>query len=217
MSSLRNQSMKLVIFGATGTVGAQVVQQALEQGHTVTAFARNLTKLDMQHPQLSFLQGDVMDALAVEQAVAGQDAVVCVLGSGKQLSGTVRSEGTQQIIQAMKKVGVRRLICQSTLGAGDSWGNLDFYWKYVMFGFILRQVFADHERQEALVRNSNLDWTIVRPSAFIDGPRTGQYRHSFPATDRSTQLKISRADVADFILKQLGDQSSLYQAPSLSY
>jgi len=209
--------MKLVIFGATGTVGRQVVQQALAQGYTVTAFARNPAKLDFQHSQLSFIQGDVMDSEAVELAISGQDAVVCVLGSGKKLTGTIRSDGTQQIIQAMQKVEVRRLICQSTLGAGDSWGNLDFYWKYLMFGFILRKVFADHERQEALVRNSNLDWTIVRPGAFIDGPRTGKYRHSFPGTDRSITLKISRADVADFILKQLSDYSSLYQTPSLSY
>jgi putative NADH-flavin reductase len=209
--------MKLVIFGATGTVGRQVVQQALAQGDTVIAFARNLAKLNLQHPQLSFAQGDVMDSEAVESAISGQDAVICVLGSGKKLTGTIRSDGTQQIIQAMEKVGVRRLICQSTLGAGDSWGNLDFYWKYIMFGFILRNVFADHERQEALVRNSKLDWTIVRPGAFIDGPRTGKYRHSFPGTDRSITLKISRADVADFILKQLSEQSSLYQTPSLSY
>ena len=209
--------MKLVIFGATGTVGTQVVQQALEQGHTVKAFVRNLTKLNLQHPHLSFAQGDVMDASAVEQAIRGQDAVICVLGSGKKLKSSIRSEGTQQIIQAMEKVGVRRLICQSTLGTGDSWSNLNFYWKYIMFGFVLRQVFSDHERQEALVRNSNLDWTIVRPSAFTDGPRTGRYRHNFPSTDRNITLKISRADVADFILKQLSDQSSLHQAPSLSY
>lgn len=209
--------MQLVIFGATGTVGRQVVQQALEQGYTVTAFARNLAKLDIQHPQLGFAQGDVMDASAVEAAIRGKDAVVCVLGAGKQLNSTIRSEGTRQIIQAMEKVGVRRLICQSTLGAGDSWSNLDFYWKYIMFGFILRQVFADHERQEALIINSNLDWTIVRPSAFTDGPRTGRYRHSFSSTDRNITLQISRADVADFILKQLSDQSSLHQTPSLSY
>ncbi len=209
--------MKLVIFGATGTIGRQVVEQALEQGHTVTAFARNPAKLDLQHPQLTRYPGDVMDLPAVEQAVRGQDAVVCVLGSGKKLTGTIRSAGTRQIIQAMENVGVRRLICQSTLGVGESWGNLDFYWKYVMFGFILRQVFADHERQERIVKQSGLDWTIVRPGAFIDGPRTGQYRYSFPATDQTIQLKISRADVADFILKQLSDQSSLHQTPSLSY
>ena len=209
--------MQLVIFGATGTVGRQVVQQALAQGHTVTAFARSLTKLDIQHPQLNLTPGDVLDASAVESAIQGQDAVVCVLGAGKNLKSTIRSEGTRQIIQAMKKVGLRRLICLSTLGAGESWSNLDFYWKYVMFGFILRQVFADHERQEALVRNSNLDWTLVRPGALTDGPLTGEYRHSFPSRDRSISLQISRADVADFILKQLADQSSLQRATSLSY
>jgi len=118
--------MKLVIFGATGTVGRQVVQQALEQGHTVKAFVRNLTKLDIQHPQLSFAQGDVMNASAVEQAIRGQDAVICVLGAGKKLKSTIRSEGTQQIIQAMEKVGVRRFNCQITLGRGGSWGKLGF-------------------------------------------------------------------------------------------
>lgn len=209
--------MKLVIFGATGTVGQHVVGQALQQGHQVTAFARNPAKLDIQHHGLTLFQGDVMDLPAVEQAVRGQDAVVCVLGAGQKITGTIRSEGTQQIIRAMEKTEVRRLICQSTLGAGDSWSNLDFYWKYIMFGFILRQVFADHERQEALVKNSNLDWTIVRPGAFINGPCTGRYRYSFPGTDRSITLKISRADVAHFILKQLSDRSSLHQTPSLSY
>ena len=158
-----------------------------------------------------------MDSLAVEQAIKGQDAVICVLGSGKKVTGTVRSAGTQQIVQAMEKVGVRRFICQSTLGVGKSWDNLDFYWKYLMFGFILRKVFADHEQQEAIVQNSNLDWTIIRPGAFMDGPLTGQYRHSFPSSDRNITLKISRADVADFILKQLQDLSSLYQKLSLSY
>jgi putative NADH-flavin reductase len=209
--------MKLVIFGATGTVGEQAVKQALEQGHTVTAFARNLTKLDIQHPQLRLTPGDVMNDAAVEAAIQGQDAVVCVLGAGKQLKSTIRSEGTQQIIQAMQEVGVRRLICLSTLGAGESWSNLNFYWKYVMFGFILRQVFADHQQQEALVKSSGLDWTIVRPSALTDGARTGQYHHSFPSSDRNITLQISRADVADFILKQLSDQSSLYRSLSLSY
>lgn len=209
--------MKLIIFGATGTVGQQVVKQALDQGHWVTAFARNPARLDIQHPQLKRVRGDVMDFPAVEQAVRDQDVVVCVLGSGNQLTGTVRSEGTRQIIRAMEKTGVRRLICQSTLGAGDSWGSLNFYWKYIMFSLILRNVFVDHEKQETYVRQSQLDWTIVRPGAFLDGERTGRYRHGFPGTDKTSQLKISRADVADFILKQLTDQTYLHQTPGLSY
>lgn len=209
--------MKLVIFGSTGTVGRQVVEQALNQGHWVTAFARNPNRLDIRHPHLNRVQGDVMDFQIVKQAIHGQEAVVCVLGSGKKLTGTVRSEGTRQIIRAMEATGVRRLICQSTLGAGDSWGSLNFYWKYIMFGLILRNVFADHEKQEDYVRQSHLDWTIVRPGAFLDGELTGNYRHGFSGTDKSSQLKISRADIADFILKQLVDNTYLHKTPSLSY
>jgi putative NADH-flavin reductase len=209
--------MQLVIFGSTGGTGRQVVQQALDQGHLVTAFARDPNKINIKHSNLRIVQGDVMDAISVEQAIRGQDAVVCVLGAGKQLKGTVRSEGTQQIIRAMQKVGVRRLICQSTLGAGDSWGSLNFFWKYVMFGFILRHVFADHEKQENEVRQSNLAWTIIRPGAFVDGDRTGNYRYGFPGTDKSSKLKISRADVADFILKLLANDTYIHKTPSVSY
>ncbi|MDC0834226.1 SDR family oxidoreductase [Geitlerinema sp. CS-897] len=209
--------MKVLIFGSTGGTGRQVVEQALERGHTVTAFARDPAKLDLEHANLEVVRGDVTDAASVEQAVRGQDAVVCVLGSGQKLTGTIRSEGTRQIIDAMEKAGVRRFICQSTLGAGDSWGNLNFFWKYVMFGFLLRAVFTDHEQQEAYVRQSRLDWTIVRPGAFVEGSRTGRYRHGFPSSDKTLKLEISRADVADFILKQLTDDVYLGQTPALSY
>ncbi len=209
--------MKLVIFGATGSIGSQVVEQALEQGHTVTAFTRNPDKLNIQHPRLNIFTGDVMNQTLVEQAVIGHDVAICVLGSGKKLTGNVRSQGTKNIIQALEKVGVRRFICQSTLGTGDSWGNLNFYWKYIMFGFILKKVFADHQIQEQYVRQSNLDWTIIRPGAFIEGKLTGQYRHGFSSSDRTSSLTISRPDVAEFILKQLTDNTYLCKAASLSY
>ncbi|MGH2412701.1 MAG: NAD(P)-dependent oxidoreductase [Microcystaceae cyanobacterium] len=209
--------MKLLIFGATGTIGRQLVQQALEQGHIVTAFARDRAQIDIQQTNLKIVQGDVMDLASVEKAVQGQDAVLCVLGSGGKRKGTIRSEGTRHIIRAMEKAGVRRLICQTTLGAGDSWGNLNFFWKYIMFGTLLRDVFADHEKQESYVQQSRLDWTIVRPGAFVDGDRTGEYRHGFSGTDKTSKLKISRADVADFILKQLANDSYLHKTPSVSY
>ncbi|HEY9620898.1 MAG TPA: SDR family oxidoreductase [Crinalium sp.] len=207
--------MKLLIFGATGSIGRLLVEQALEQRHIVTAFARDPAKLDLQHPNLKVVQGDVLDSTAVEQAVQDQDAVLCVLGSGRK--GTLRSEGTRQIIQAMEKAGVRRLICQTTLGAGESWENLNFFWKYIMFGALLREAFADHEKQESYVQQSHLDWTIVRPGAFVDGDHTGRYQHGFPSTDKTTKLKISRADVADFLLQQLTSDLYLYKTPGLSY
>lgn len=209
--------MKLLIFGATGSIGRPLVEQALEQGHTVTAFVRDPAKLDIRHANLKIVQGDVLDLASVEKSVQGQDAVLCVLGSGGQRTGTIRSEGTRQIIRAMEKAGVQRFICQTTLGAGDSWGNLNFFWKYIMFGTLLRDVFADHQRQENEVKHSQLDWTIVRPGAFVDGNRTGEYRHGFPGTDKTSKLKIARADVADFLLKQLVDSSYLHKTPSVSY
>ncbi|MDJ0633437.1 MAG: SDR family oxidoreductase [Xenococcaceae cyanobacterium MO_188.B29] len=209
--------MKLVIFGSTGGTGRQLVQQALEEEHTVTAFARNPAQLDIKHTNLNIVQGDVMNFSSVEKAVQDQDAVICVLGAGQNMNSTIRSQGTRQIIQAMEKEGIRRFICQSTLGAGDSWGSLNFFWKYIMFGFLLRKPFADHQKQENYVQQSCLDWTIVRPGAFVEGTRTGHYRHGFPGNDKTSKLKISRADVADFILKQLTDDTYLGKTPSLSY
>ena len=209
--------MEILVFGATGSVGRQVVKQAIAQGHTVTAFARTPQKLtDVSHPNLTVFQGDVLDLSTVEQAMPGHDAVICVLGSGKKLSGNVRSAGTKNIIHAMEQTGTRRLICQSTLGAGDSWSNLNFYWKYLMFSLILRRVFADHQKQEQYVKQSHLDWTIVRPGAFIDGHLTGQYHHGFSAHTKPS-LKISRADVADFLLKQLSTDAYLGRTPGVSY
>jgi uncharacterized protein YbjT (DUF2867 family) len=156
-----------------------------------------------------------MDLPSVEKAVQGQDAVLCSLGAGAK--GTVRARGTKNIIRAMERAGVRRFVCQSSLGVGDSWGNLNLFWKYVMFRGFLRQAYADHVSQEDHVRQSDLDWTIVRPAAFTDGARTGEYRHGFPGNDKTTKLKVSRDDVADFMLKQLTHEEYLRKTPGLSY
>jgi len=208
-------SMKILIFGATGTVGRELVTQALEMGHTVTAFARDPSKLVISHASLKIIEGDVMDSAAVDRAVAGHDAVLIALGAGSK--GQVRSMGTRNIIQAMQKSGTRRLVCLSTLGVGDSRGNLNFLWKYIMFGMLLRGAFADHVSQEEYVMRSGLDWTIVRPAAYTDGERTANYRHGFPATAKALKLKISRADVADFVLAQLADNSYVHMTPGVSY
>ena len=154
------------------------------------------------------------DAAALRPAVEGRDAVVVVLGDGR--AGTIREAGTRAAVTAMRETGVRRLVCMSTLGAGDSRGNLNFVWKRVMFGLLLRRAYADHQRQEVVVRESGLDFTIARPGAFTDGPRTGEYRRGFAADDRTVALKISRADVADFLVAQLDDDTYRGAAVSLS-
>lgn len=206
--------MKVIVFGATGTVGRLVVEQALQEGHEVTAFTRNPARMAQRHEHLQVAQGDATDPEAVQRAMAQQDAVIVTLGAGRK--GNVRADGTRTIVEAMARTGVRRLICQSTLGVGDSRGNLNFLWKYVMFGLLLRAAYDDHVRQEEYVKRSDLDWTIVRPSAFTDGPRTGRYERDF-GTDRKTKLKISRADVADFLVAQLTDTTYLHRTPAISY
>ncbi|MBL4725737.1 MAG: SDR family oxidoreductase [Rhizobiaceae bacterium] len=208
--------MKIVIFGATGTIGRVLVAQALSEGHAVTAFTRSGKFEGDQHANLSIVQGDVLDGKAVSAAIKGQEAVICTLGAGR--NGVVRSKGTENILNGMKDHGVNRFICQSTLGAGDSAGNLNFFWKNIMFGMLLRPAMADHNLQENSVRKSDVDWTIVRPAAFTDGPVTGNYQHGFPGNSpKGLALKISRADVAHFLLKQLKSDAYLNQAASLSY
>jgi len=207
--------MKIIVFGSTGTIGKHVITQALDEGHEVTAFTRDISKIKLSHKRLHKLSGDVMDPASVEASIPEHDVVMVVLGAGRK--GGVRATGTRNIINAMKAHDMKRLICQSSLGVGDSRINLNFFWKYIMFGLLLRPAYADHELQEYYVRKSDLDWTIVRPAAFIDGEHTGVYKHGILDIEESPLLKISRADVADFLVKQLTDLRYMHKSPGLSY
>lgn len=209
--------MKLIIFGSTGGTGRQLVAQALEQGHAVTAFSRSPEKPGQKHEKLQLVKGDVLDFSSVESALQGQDAVLCSLGSPAMNNKKIRANGTKNIIHAMEKTAIRRFICQSGLGCGDSHNLLPFHYKYFIFPLMLRYVYADHELQEKHIKQSQLDWTIVRPAALTDGKRTGTYRHGFTAPDKSLTIKISRADVADFMLKQLAEDTYLHATPGVSY
>ena len=206
--------MKLVIFGATGSVGRHIVTHALNRGHEVTAFSRRPRKLK-KHRYLKRFKGDVLSESEVRKAVEGHDAVLVTLGAGAK--GDLRGPGTRNIVSAMEAAGVTRLICQSTLGAGDSEGNLNFFWRHIMFGLLLKKALADHNEHEGHVMESELDWTIVRPAAFTDGPMTGSYRHGFEPDAEGLTLKISRADVAHFMLEQVADVDYLHDTPGLSY
>lgn len=208
--------MKIIVFGATGTIGRLAVERILGDGHEVTAFARTPDKLGIRDPGLTLFAGDAMDQAAVSDAVRGHDAVVITIGSGLSRKSVIRSKGTLNVIQGMHAHGVRRLICQSTLGAHESWGNLNFFWKRIMFGLLLRPVFLDHELQESLVRASGLNWTLVRPGAFTDGPASGAFKEGFKSNDQNLTLKISRADVAEFLNRQLSDANYLRCAVGIS-
>ncbi len=124
--------MKLLIFGSTGGTGRELLKQALEQGHSVTAYARNPAKIDgIKHASLQVIRGDVLDPTVVQSAVAGQEAVLSTIGAGAERT-TLREDGTRNIVAAMEKTGVRRLVCQSSLGVGDSRANLTFFAKHII-------------------------------------------------------------------------------------
>jgi putative NADH-flavin reductase len=209
--------MKLIIFGSTGSTGRQVVTQALEQGHDVTAFARSPEKLDQKHEKLQVIKGNVLDFASVERVIQGQDVVLCTLGLPPMDKSNLRANGTKNIIRAMEKTGVKRFICQSSDGVGDSRDTLPFLMKYLIVPFMLRRAFADHEIQENYIKESQLDWIIVRPVALTDGEHTGSYQHGYTADNKTVTFKISRADTADFMLKQLADNNYLHKTPSVSY
>ncbi len=209
--------MKIAVFGSTGGTGKELVKQALDQGHDVVAYARNPEKLkDLNHEKLKIVQGDILDPVAVESAVEGQDAVLSTIGAGAKRTN-LREEGTRVIIEAMQKAGIRRFICQSSFGVGDSRKDLPFFTRYIIVGIFLRHAFADHERQEPLIKKSNLEWTIVRPPYLTHGVLTGNYQHGLTWSGMKNKSKISRADVADFMLKQLTNTTYLHQTPWVSY
>ena len=209
--------MKLIIFGSTGGTGRHVVTQALEQGHDVIAFARNPESLDQKHEKLQVLKGDVLDYSSLEPAIQGQDGVLCTLGMPPMDKNNVRAKGTKNIIHGMEKTGVNRLICQSTAGVGDSRDLMPLLMKYLIVPFLLRRAWADHEIQENYIKESQLEWTIVRPTALTDGDHTGSYQHGFGVDNKTVTNKISRADTADFMLRQLADDTYLYKTPCISY
>jgi putative NADH-flavin reductase len=209
--------MKILLFGATGGTGRQVAAQALAAGHLVTAFLRQPAKLKCMHPSLRLVQGDVLDYPAVLQAMQGQEAVLSTLGAPASQKDNLRSAGTRHIVQAMQAAGVRRFVCMTTLGIGDSREALPWHYKYVLVPLLLQHAFADSEVQEGVIRASRTDWTVVRPGELTNGPRTSSYQHGFAARTQGLRIKVSRADVADFMLRQLTDLTYLHQTPGLSY
>lgn len=208
--------MKVIVFGATGTVGRLAVENLLEAGHNVTAFARSPQKLNLRNPKLRLVVGDAMKLSDVTDAVAGHEAVVVTLGAGMSRKSKIRSQGTMNVIKAMQTHRVRRLIAQSTLGARDSWPTLNFWWKRVMFGALLAPVFRDHELQEQLVEASGLDWTIVRPGAFTDKATERPVIEDVPNTARGLDLMIARSELARFLTRQLSDHRYIGRAVGLS-
>jgi putative NADH-flavin reductase len=208
--------MKILIFGATGGTGIEIVKQALEAGHEVTAFVRTPAKMTIQHSKLKLVTGDVMDAAAVETAVSGQDAVISALGPSRPPVPGMMETAAQNIVTAMKKVGIRRLI--STTGAGvrhpqDQPKLIDHLMKGLLT-LLAGHVLRDSAANVQVICASDLDWTIVRFPRLLDGPHSGKYHVGYLGKDSGSQL--SRADGADFVLRELAQGKFIHQMPVIS-
>ena len=209
--------MKIVIFGASGRTGQHLISQALEQDHDVTAFARTPGKIQMSHERLRIIQGNIHDLDAVEQAVQGQDAVLCALGVNKDEPVTALADGTRNIIQAMKRHGVRRILNVSA--AGFSGERADFLIGKLLFWFFdryLTKLFASMKKQHEVIVESGLDWMAVRPFLLDEGPRKGGYRITLEGIP-NRGYRINTGDVAEFMLKNLESDTYLFKAPALAY
>lgn len=209
--------MKLLIIGGTGGTGRELIRQALDAGHDVTALVRDPAKVKATHPNLKVIKGNVLVYEDVDKAVTGQDAVLSTLGHKRFfIPSNILSEGTKNIIAAMEKHGVKRFICVTSLGINDSRFRLGLYYTLFTIPVILFFYFRDKAKQENLITASNLDWTIVRPGQLTNGKKRGTYKHGADAGHYILTKMISRATVADFILRQLNDKTYLYKTPGVT-
>lgn len=199
--------MKVLVIGATGGSGKAAVKWLLEAGHEVTAFARRPERLELSGERLRFVSGDVLSTADVERAVQGQDAVVVTLGITENPirvrllgpAGTpldVRSRGTAQVIAAMRRCGVSRVVVQTSYGVGETRARLRWM-ERLLFALLLAPQIADTERQDSLVAESGLDWTLIRPVHLTDS-----LAHEMPYASTSgdtARMSLSRSSVGRFL------------------
>jgi len=209
--------MKLLVIGASRGIGFELLQHALSAGQEVTAVVRNPQRLSISHENLKVIKGDILEKGVIEEAVNGQDAACLTIGiKPTRQPVSVFSEGTKMVVEAMKNSSCRRLICVTGIGAGDSRGHGGFFYDKIINPLLLKTTYEDKDRQEAIVRESGLDWVIVRPGFLTNGSRTGEYR-VLTELNGVKAGKISRADVADFILREAAEMKYRGQTPLLTY
>jgi len=209
--------MKIVVFGASRGVGFEVVKQALKVGHQVTAFVRSPEKFLAVDANLTVFKGDSTDAAAVEKAIEGQEAVISALGPTRPPVPNMMETSAKNIVAGMRQHGIHRII--STTGAGlrqpeDQPKLMDHFIGFLL-NLLAKDVVRDSDANVKVIQASDLDWTIARFPRLMDGPHTGKFRVGYISKESSTQF--SRADGADFILKELTEKNWLKKLPLISY
>jgi len=211
--------MNLTVFGATGGVGRHVVPQALDRGDDVTAYVRNPAKLDISHPDLTVIAGELTDRDAVRRAVTGADAVISALGPSldRKATGTPLVDGTRTIVEAMQAEGVERYIGMATPSLRDPRDTRSLLGLIVPFmgRTFLKRAYRELLEMSEIVTRSPLNWTIARFTQPKDGERTGTVRAGFLGQDK-IGAAITRADIAGFLLEQTTDTRFHHAAPAIS-
>ena len=205
--------MRIAVFGGTGGTGRQVIEQALEAGHQVAALVRDPNRLSAPAKQADIIVGDVLNPQQVAETISGAEAVVVSLGSRSDSPDNTVSQGTKNIIACMQESGVKRLVVVTSLGVGDSKDQVPMAFKLVI-KTVMRKIMADKDLQEQYVQESGLDWVIVRPGGLSDDPASGAYIFGTDPTIMAG--RVSRADVAAFVLQNLSDDQFLGQAVAIT-
>ena len=207
--------MKVAIFGGTGKTGQNLVQQALDAGHDVIVLARTPSNITTQHEALKVLQGDVVDAQRVEETIQGADAVISVLGPRSNKPEFIISKGTDNILNAMKRHNVRRIIISAGAGVRDPQDKPKIVDRVfgVLLNILSKNAVADMRQVVDKVRHSDRDWTVVRVPMLTDQPAQGTLKVGYVG---DISPRLSRADMAAFMLKQLDNNAYLRKAPAIS-
>jgi len=212
--------MNIILFGATGLTGREILLQALENGHEVKAVVRNPELLKTKHSKLTIIQGDVLDAQLVEAAIAGGDVVISAIGTGTSFSKarkptTLYSDGFKNIVTAMRKHKIKRFVALLSVGTIPD-PNEAFIHK-TMIRPILKGTYDDMRRAESFLAECvDIDWTGIRPLRLNNKPKTGKYRISKDILPPNG-VNISRADVAEFMLKQLYTNEHFWRYLTIAY
>jgi len=208
--------MLVLIIGASKGIGLETTHQALEAGHHVRALARSAIRITLSDPKLEKFPGDAMKTQDLESALIGVDVVIQTLGVG--LGDLFRpvslfSDSTRVLVAAMRTHGIKRLICVTGFGAGDSRTSINFLQR-VPFQVVFGRAYEDKSRQEGLIKESGLDWTIARPGILTGGSRTGRYKILANSAQWRNGI-VSRSDVAEFLVRQIEDRTYVHEAPVL--
>jgi putative NADH-flavin reductase len=208
--------MQILVLGATGSIGRLVVVESLKRRHAVTALVRSPGKLGDLHSRVTIIHGDALDASGVAKAVAGQDAVIYALGAGNVRHTTLFSDSTRALLAAMNQHAVRRLICVTGVGAGETKGHGGFVYDRIVYPLFTKGVYADKDKQESLIRDSHTDWTIVRPAAFREGKVSGELR-AVTDVGSITLRRVSRLEVAEFLVDELEQNRYVHRSVFIGY